>query len=63
MIKNGVVLSIKECETILELISMAYKTRTAYQRITPEQLSLITQLRSVVQDDPIGTHIEQYHEE
>ena len=33
-----------------------------YKEMTPQQLDLITGLRSVVMDDPIGTHIQQYHD-
>ena len=60
MIANGVMLSIQECEMLLELVHrLSYEE---YKKMTPQQLDLITGLRSVVRDDPIGTHIQQYHD-
>lgn len=60
MIANGVMFSVEECNMLLELIGVKYLDD--YNEMTPQQLSMITQLRMIVRDNPIGTHIEQYHD-
>jgi hypothetical protein len=60
VITNGVMFSIQECEIILNLINVI--TKDDYSKLTHPQFDMISQLRSIVRDDPIGTHIEQYHD-
>jgi hypothetical protein len=57
MIHNGVIFSIRECEVILDMLD-----KVDYMLLNHKQLDFITQLRSIVRDNPIGTHIEQYHD-
>jgi hypothetical protein len=59
MTKNGVTFSMRECEILLELINMG--SIEFYKKLNHEQLNLITNLRFIVRDDPIGDHIELYH--
>jgi hypothetical protein len=59
MIKNGVTLSIRECEVLLELIGS--KSLAELKKLKPEALDVISDLTSIVRDNQLADHVEQYH--
>jgi hypothetical protein len=60
MIRDGVTFSLDECKILLDLIG--HKGLAELKTFSPEQLNVLTELRSIVRSNPVQDHVEQFHE-